>query len=347
MFTPSFHPNVGGVERHVKRVSEELIELGHTVTVITPNPGNAQPHEDSVEGIDVFRLQSNRRAFVWKWIWTHRELISNADVIHCHDYTAYYYWYLPFRIMYFWKPAFVTFHGFERYPPEPRTKRRRKVCEHTSSGHVCIGEYIRKWYGTDCELVLWGAVDNPDYDDALLEQKEDAAVFVGRLERDTGILEYFEGLSLLGERTGIKMRVYICGSGSLLETLKRSDCIRYHSVTFEGKIIDPLPYLARCKYAFVSGYLTILEAMVSEALVFSLFNNPLKEDYLSMMPNQEGIMIICSSPEDFAEKFQRVREDANLRRRITSNALQFAREMCWEDVAHEYLRMYARNIHGR
>ncbi|MFQ6106409.1 MAG: glycosyltransferase family 4 protein [Thermoplasmata archaeon] len=347
MFTPSFHPSLGGVERHVKRVAEELVRLGHEVVIITRSPDDTQPREETLDGIQVFRMQSNRRTRIWKWIWAHRALILNADVVHCHDFTSYYHWYLPFRLIYFWKPVFLTFHGFEKYPPEARSIRKRKICEHTSSGHICIGEYIKKWYGTECEIVLWGAVDSPNHEDGLQDQKEDAVVFVGRLEKDTSVLGFFQGLNLFGERTGKRVRVYVCGSGSLLESLEKSGCVRNHNVTFLGKVDDALPYFSRCKYAFVSGYLAILEAMASKAIVFSLYDNPLKKECLSTMPHQEEVMVLCSSPEDLAEKFQQVREDSELQKRITSRAVQLTSEMTWERIAREYLRLYARKIHDR
>jgi len=35
-----------------------------------------------------------------------RQLLQNADIIHCHDV---FYWYLPFRFLYPHKPVFTPF----------------------------------------------------------------------------------------------------------------------------------------------------------------------------------------------------------------------------------------------
>jgi glycosyltransferase involved in cell wall biosynthesis len=343
MLSPSFHPNIGGVEKHVKRVAEELTKLGEKVTVITVDPGGVEVKSETLNGVQILRIPSGRRIHIWKWLSKRRKLISGADVIHCHDYVTFYSWFLPFRILYFWKPTFVTFHGFEGYPPHPRTIRRRKICERVSTGHICIGKYIRKWYGTECSVMQWGAVDNPRPDRNLPQGKEDAIVFVGRLESDTGVLEYLEGLHIVKSRSAGGVSMFVCGSGSLMERLKRSEHAGDLRLAFEGKVDNPLPYYQRCRYAFVSGYLAVLEAMISKALVFSIFSNPLKEDYLKMMPNYEDIMIVCSSPEDLADKFIRMRENPQLQERIVSKAYRFAEKLTWEKIAKEYLKLYARN----
>jgi glycosyltransferase involved in cell wall biosynthesis len=344
MLSPSFHPKIGGVEKHVKRVAEELTKLGEKVTVVTVDPGGVDAESETLNGVQILRIPSNRRKHIWKWLCKRRKLISEADAIHCHDYVTFYSWYLPFRILYFWKPTFVTFHGFEGYPPHPRTIRRRKICERASTGHICIGKYIGKWYGTECSVMQWGGVDNPHPGPDLPQSKEDAVAFVGRLESDTGILEYVEGLDLVKNKRSDEVRMFVCGSGSLLERLKRSEHALDLGLAFRGRVDDPLPYYQRCKYAFVSGYLAILEAMISKALVFSIFDNPLKEDYLKMMPNYEDTMIVCSSPEDLADKFIRMRENPELREKIVSRAYQFAEKLTWERVAKEYLELYGRRV---
>lgn len=343
MLSPSFHPNVGGVEKHVKRVAEEMTKLGDVVTIITLKPREADQSEETVNGVRILRMESGRRTRIWKWIWNHRRLFLDTDVIHCHDYVTFHYWYSPFRLLFFWKPTFITFHGFEKHPPDAAAIRRRKICEAISSGHICVGKYIRKWYRTDCEVILWGAVDSP-VNIVPQEQKEDAIVFVGRLEPDTGILEYFKGLSLFGKRTGSSVLIYVCGSGSLLEKLKNSECTTYHTVEFEGRVENPFPYFQRCRYAFVSGYLTIFEAMISGALAFSIFDNPLKEDYLRMIPDWKNIMMVCSSPEDLADKFLKVKGNQELQENLISRAHRFAKKMSWGSVAREYLDLYARKV---
>ena len=43
-------------------------------------------------------------------------------------------------------------------------------------------------------------------------------------------------------------------------------------------------YFYKYKYAFVSGYLSMLEAMAQNTPVFTYYANPLKYDYLNMTP---------------------------------------------------------------
>ena len=96
-----FYPDIGGVEKHVLEISNRLIKLGHTVTVITQSQ-NEKKTKETVGGISVVRIptipkEKNDKFFIWQWMWKERDLIQEADVIHCHDV---FYWYLPFRFLY-------------------------------------------------------------------------------------------------------------------------------------------------------------------------------------------------------------------------------------------------------
>src|SRR3989344_3537616 len=95
--TRRFYPDVGGVEKHVLKISELLIKKGHKVTVITESQGK----ENGLRGIRIFRIKSRNGWFkkfdIWLWLWRNRELIRNADIVHAHDV---YYWYFPFRFIY-------------------------------------------------------------------------------------------------------------------------------------------------------------------------------------------------------------------------------------------------------
>jgi glycosyltransferase involved in cell wall biosynthesis len=56
-----YHPVIGGLERHVQTLSQELIRLGHTVTVVTLLSGD-QPDEETIDGVRVIRIRSWSRA---------------------------------------------------------------------------------------------------------------------------------------------------------------------------------------------------------------------------------------------------------------------------------------------
>lgn len=51
-----FYPDTGGVESYVRSLSSNLVDLGHDVHVVCARTSSSQPQIDSVDGIDVTRL---------------------------------------------------------------------------------------------------------------------------------------------------------------------------------------------------------------------------------------------------------------------------------------------------
>jgi glycosyltransferase involved in cell wall biosynthesis len=101
------------------------------------------------------------------------------------------------------------------------------------------------------------------------------------------------------------------------------------------------PWLrARSEFAFVSGYLSILEAMARKKLVFAVYQNELKKDYLTMIPGAEGMMEISSSPESLAKAIEERIDDRDGRREMVDRAYDFSRQSTWKKVAEQYLRLW-------
>ncbi len=51
--TPSYYPNIGGVEYVAKSIAERLAALGHETTVVTSDPKADKPHEEEINGVRV------------------------------------------------------------------------------------------------------------------------------------------------------------------------------------------------------------------------------------------------------------------------------------------------------
>ncbi len=56
LFCANYLPNLGGVERYVYNLAKQLLELGHSVTVVTSNVFDLSGYEVSDEGIEIFRM---------------------------------------------------------------------------------------------------------------------------------------------------------------------------------------------------------------------------------------------------------------------------------------------------
>ncbi len=337
-FAPLFYPHIGGVEKHVTRVSEVLARRGHEVSIITIKHDKSLSDFEELNKMKVYRFPRMRLPKVWLWIYKHRDLIKNADVVHCHDFATFIYWYLPFRFLYPLKPVFVTFHGYEGIIPIPRKiLSKRKITELLTKGNICIGDYIPKWYGTKANFISYGGVDMPA---SLRNTNPEGAVFIGRLEKDTGIMMYMDALRILKEKQGINLKLDVCGNGRLREKIQ--EIIRGNELNVElhGFVEKPLDYLDKSKFAFVSGYLAILEAMVNKKLVFAVYENKLKKDYLTLMPNSKNMMVIASSPEELAEKITYYLNHQKETEEKIKNAYLFSKDQTWEKVTNTYLKLW-------
>ena len=161
-------------------------------------------------------------------------------------------------------------------------RRRVPIC-------FCVGGFIEKWYGTKCNDVFYGASD--------LLQKETRkvwdAIFVGRLENDTGFKSYLSAFAEISNRSPA-CRLLVVGDGSLLPWAK--NFIEHHElkVEFTGQVQAVDKYLSRAKVAFVSGYQTIVEAAINKIPIIAFFDNPLKKDYLTMHPQADNMHIVSS-----------------------------------------------------
>ncbi|KKG01422.1 glycosyltransferase family 4 protein [Methanosarcina mazei] len=87
---PRYSPDIGGVETHVKEISERLVRAGHDVEVITTDPSGKLEKRDTINGVKILRFRSfapgNAYYFapqIYFYLKKH-----NFDVIHAHSYHA-------------------------------------------------------------------------------------------------------------------------------------------------------------------------------------------------------------------------------------------------------------------
>jgi glycosyltransferase involved in cell wall biosynthesis len=332
MLTPSYLPRVGGVERHVQYVCRELVACGLQVRVATPRWHTDWSAAEVVEGVQVIRL--DRRT--WAGQRQLAPLVAWADVVHTHDAYPFLKYYLPFRLLCRQVPVFVTFHGYERYPIPLEAKLLRRAVEWLTRGSICAGAFIPKWYGCRCTHITHGGVDCPPY----WAGEKAGAVFVGRLEPDTGFLDYLHALRLLKQQHGLTLPLEVCGEGSLRARGAEVAAASQLEVTFHGLVEDVLPYLCRAQFAFVTGLLGILEAMACGAVVLAVYDNPLKKDYLRLFPGAP-YMIIAHSAAALAAELQALLTNPDRQAQLARQAYEFAKSQTWRRVAELYLDLYA------
>lgn len=247
-------PEIGGVERHIKEVSLRLKRKGHIVRIISEKDIK-YPH---VKFIGLL--------YIWFWFFKNRKLIKNFDIIHCHDV---FIWYLPFRFLYFSKKVVLTIHGLEWDRPLSLVSiLQKKLAIYLSNKSVGVGNFLTKYVGNKLDLIFYGAsflnIKYKNY------KRKKMIVYVGRLENNTGLLEFLKWLKHK------KLKCDFVGDGPLRKKCEKFGVV--HGFT------NPLPFYKKAKYCVPGGYLAALEALNAGCELKLFWNNKIKEDYWKMSP---------------------------------------------------------------
>ena len=181
MFTKMALPHIGGVETHIHKVSNILVDRGYMVHVITSNPG------PKVKDAKYELISDYKQAYKnFRWY----------DIVQCHDFEQY----IP--------SCYMTFHGYEGHcPPNPVIVSQRKQIASVVPGVMFVGKYLKTWYDSKNvnEQVIWGGVDPS----SRIERKpgrEVSVAYVGRISYDKRSDIYQNAASEL--RSGLTCRFY-------------------------------------------------------------------------------------------------------------------------------------------
>lgn len=333
-FSRLFYPHIGGVEKHVLEISKILIEKGHKITVIAEKHSEDLKREESLEGIRIVRISQGENDWfkkfrIWKQLFKLRTLIGDADLVHCHDV---FFWYFPFFFLYPKKRAYITFHGYENYPIPKKAILVRRLSERLSRGNIYVGEFMTKWYGVKPTYTTYGGVGISNIKDQILNiPKKESAVFIGRLDEQTGIKIYSRAIKLIRKKIP-DFKFLVIGDGKLRETIKKNARVL-------GFQKNPEKYFEQYHFAFVSRYLSILEAMAAKRLVFAVYDNPLKRDYLKMTPFAKYI-IIAKNSKELSDKVFYFLDNPEKEKVVVDNAYNWIKNQTWEKVTDTYLNLW-------
>lgn len=248
-------PHVGGVEKHIQEITNNLVSKGHKVETISEKNIN-YPH------IRILGL-----LYIWFWLFKNRKKILGSDIVHIHDV---FIWYLPFRFLFPKKKVYITFHGWEgKYPLPIWNIFNKRMANSLCSGSIAVGKYIEKWYGIKSDVVVYGGVERtPGFKNSGTQNKiKNSIVYLGRLEKDTGVEECIRSL-VHGYKN---YRIDFVGDGAL-----RNECEKYGKV---HGFTDPASFLQKAEFCVPSGYLSYLEAKSYGCKIMTFADNPLKKDY--------------------------------------------------------------------
>jgi len=336
---PFYFPHLGGVEKHLLKVNRELQQRGYDIAVITQQHLPDLPLKEKVEGSVVIRLKTSGgshgswirktkyKLSIWQGVFNHLPLLRKAEIIQIHDV---FFWLLPFLVFLPRKKLFMTFHGYEG--GEKIGSRQRfwhQLASKLTQNNLCIGAFHQRWYGVQPGQISYGAVATRPTPPK--KQPRRRLVFIGRLHPDTGIMAHLEALKILQNKNP-KYRLDVYGDGPQMPVAAAYTKKHRLNAVFHGFSHKTEELVGKYQVAFVSGYLSILEALAAKTLPICFYDNNLRKEYLESTPFSQWL-IKASNPRQIA---QAVLNDEQLHQK----AVSWAKKQSWTKLTNNYQQLW-------
>lgn len=205
---PKYYPSIGGVEEHVKNISERLAKE-HEVTVFTCDPSGNLPKEEKINGVLIRRFKSfsPSNAYHMSFDMLKELRKSKFDIVHGHSYHAFPLYFCQYAGR---KQLVVTshYHGHGHTPIRDFLMKLykpfgQKVLVH-SDKIIAVSQYEKELLLNDFTIdenkisVIPNGVDLSEFDNlGTLPRETKTILYVGRLEEYKGVQYIIQALSLL------------------------------------------------------------------------------------------------------------------------------------------------------
>lgn len=340
--TQRYWPAVGGVEKYIHRLIQALQSMGHHVCVVTGAHDPQLPDRDVHEGVEIYRFPARRSPLrCWWRLLRYQPVFRDADVIHVSDTVMLEYFYRMAAWLLPHKPLFLTRHGMSYIHPVPALeKQRARRTLQLVDGVIHDGCFIEKWLGVPADCVPdQGLYPEADALTPVPEPPTNSAVFVGRLDADSGIRIYVEAVRALRAQHGLELSLDVYGDGLLRPELEAQAQHESLPIRFHGWQADAQERIVDGRFAFVAGRMAMQEAMARRRLVVAAYVDPLKRDYVCGEPFSP-YLLAGGDPETIAALTARYARDHAARAALVERAYTHACTLSWRRTASEYLKLW-------
>ncbi|KKP46787.1 MAG: Glycosyltransferase, group 1 family protein [Candidatus Woesebacteria bacterium GW2011_GWA1_33_30] len=306
-------PQIGGVERHIQKLNEELRVKNYNVKII------------SEKDIKYPHIKFIGLLYIWFWLFKNRKLILDSDIVHVHDV---FIWYLPFKFLYPKKKVFLTIHGLEwRNPFNAFSLLQKRIAVKLFNGSIGVGKFLEKYIGTKFDYIIYGGLEK--HSQSTVHRSPNTFLFVGRLEPDTGLGEF---LKLLGSSSLVHgTKVDFVGDGSL-----RKECERFGTV---HGFCDPTPFYKKAETVVPSGYLTYLEAKSYSSIQENLAESCEDELNTDMSSSLTGNLAFKMRGGCHGCKIKTF-YSTQLKKEYWEEILKLKKYNTWKDISNVYLKLW-------
>ena len=364
--TSSFLPIIGGQEKVVEELAEDLQKLKHDITILTTDlfcENSNLPKHENLRGIEIVRCKNDlflggygysREAISWL-----KENWRKYDVVHCHGYNRFL---SEFAVYYLRKkkPVIFTPHGFIHTKRNYLFKKVHdltlgkfvkyaKIC--TALTKLDFKEYKKLGVKKEKIVEIPNGVSK-DFFKKINKQelknfktkykiKENAILYVGRIHESKGLQYVFEAIKdlnlqfiLVGQDSGYKKSLV-----KLAEKLKIEN-----KINFIGNLNkkDLVKIYRSCK-AFVlfsewEGFgIVVVEAMASEKPVIISDRGSLVH---LVDNNQEGFIVPFQNTTILKKKIEELLEDNKKIKIMGTKGKKTAKNYMWEKITKDYEKIY-------
>jgi len=261
--TPRYPPQSGGVETHVRQISERFVDRGHEVTVLTADARKEGERRECRDGVRIQRYPSiapNDAIHVCPHIAVAVRR-SEADVVHAHNYHSFPLFFAALGVGD--RPFVVTTHY---HGGSASSLRDLLLSAYRSVGRwavrqaddvIAVSEWEREQLDADLGVgatVISNGIEVDRFEQAEpVDHERPYLLTVGRLEEYKGVQYVIQAMSALPEYD-----LRIAGSGPYRETLER--------IAREEQVANRVEFLGYVDdrelsglYAGASAYVTMSE----------------------------------------------------------------------------------------
>lgn len=241
---PRYQPYIGGIETHVKEISERLAGKGYEVEVVTTDPSGKLPQKDLINGVRISRFKSFAPGDSYYFTLKIGKYLSSIDkdLVHAHGYHAFPTLFAAKAVR---QEEFVFsphYHGrghtfFRNLLHKPYKLLGVKIFS-KAERVICVSNFEAQLIKQNFEVpqgkiaIIPNGLNFEEFERSKPQRKEGPTIlYVGRLEEYKGVQNIVQALQSLKE-----YRLEIIGKGPYEIELKR--------LASRLKVIDRVQWLS-------------------------------------------------------------------------------------------------------
>jgi glycosyltransferase involved in cell wall biosynthesis len=371
-----YYPVVGGLERAVQSLAEELAKLGHEIHVVTSRFGAGDsPEGEVVNGIHVHRVKSLRLHYpdLTCPLEYPDKVFRDADIVHGHSQNSLFVVKIVERAKRFDVKALIHFMAVESFKDHPNffirllapyygrrnTRAALEIADLPLVRSIRDLEILRKRYGVEAEYLPDAVPDyyftaeksDPDrFREKFGIKQEKFFLFIGRMHKLKGPQVLVKALKYVNEDIAA---VFIGPDGGYLgKTLNLAEKIDvkrrvyYLGYVDEKTKIEALDSATALVLPSLADYVEVYPMVISEAWARE---KPVIASSVGGIPYRvkhgiNGLLVNPSDPKMLAEAMLKLANEEELAEEMGSNG---RREVfSWREVAEKSIQLYKQVLEG-